>query len=114
MIGIGPEILHEKTSNIYVSDKLIDHEELLRFQESENPEELGYTFLRQHVLLYRFLYRKTNRVYESIRPLGEDEKNELQNFTQERLDKDFYFCHALLEEEVPMYFPEYSSFSNNS
>jgi hypothetical protein len=111
---IGVEILHEKTGNIYVSDKPLEHEELLRFQENENPEELGFTFLRQNVLIYRFLYRKSNRVYYSLRPLDEDEKAELQNFTQEQLDKDFYFSHTLLEEEVPLYFIEYQSFSNNS
>jgi hypothetical protein len=111
---IGPEILHEKTGNIYVSDKPLDHEELLRFQESENPEDIGFIFVRKNVLLYRFLYRKANRVYDSLRPLDEAEKNELQNFTQEQLDKDFYFSHTLLEEEVPLYFIEYQYFNNVS
>ncbi len=108
------DYLHIKTNNFYFKNEEISQSEYEDFQNSESPEELGFTFLRQNVLLYRFLYRKTNRVYESIRPLYEDEKAELQNFTQERLDKDFYFCHTLSEEEVSMYFPEYSSFSNNS
>jgi hypothetical protein len=92
----------------------LKNEEILKFQESENPEELGFTFIEKPIVMYRFLYKKANRVYESIRPLDEDEKAELQNFAQEQLDKDFYFCHTLLEEEVPLYFIEYQFFSNES
>jgi hypothetical protein len=39
------EYLHVSSNNIYYINRIINQEEYDEFQESENPEDLGFTYI---------------------------------------------------------------------